>query len=176
MSKIISFFQWIIFVIFIPLIALLIVAGAVLHFSGFDILGKATEVAEYFNGSDEIEKIQAVLDETKTNLEDKSSSEKKLLSEVKKKEKEITSYKEEIDKLKGLLKASENNQKVQEDVIKSYENMTPEKAAEILSKLSAEDKEQAVKILKGMKPDALAQILENMEPSVAASLTRGITK
>ncbi|MCA1064528.1 hypothetical protein LCL98_13875 [Rossellomorea aquimaris] len=166
MTRVINFFQWLIFVIIIPLFALTIIAGSVLYFSGVDVIGKTKDIAELLNGQERIEKMQAIVDETKDLLKEKVSNEQDLQKTIEDKNKEIKSLKEQLT-------VYEEHQKANEDIINSYENMSPKKAAEILAEL---ERDQAIDILKGLKPETLAKVFENMETSVAADLTKGITE
>lgn len=173
MKKIASFFQWIVFVIIIPLFVLLIVAGTVLHFSGVDVWGETKEVAEMFDGSEKIEELQSLLEETKDNLEEKDSAEQKLQKVILSKDKEIEGYKNEISVLKEQLKSTEEHKQIQSELIKSYESMSSAKAADILSEL---DDDQTITILKGLKPETRAKIFENMDAVKAAKYTKGIAQ
>lgn len=173
MNGIVKAFQWLIFVIIIPFFVFIVVAGTVAHFSGVDVIEKTKKVTQAINGVEEIERIHTLLNKTKDALEEKITAEEKLEKTIETKDKEIESYKEEIKTLKDQLKTSKNHQKLQEDVIKSYENMSPANAAAILSE---SEEEEAIRILRGIKSTKLAQILENMEPSLAAKLTKGITE
>ena len=57
---------------------------------------------------------------------------------------------------------------------KTFEEMEPQNAAAILTKMSNSDRELLIDIIRVMKPDIAAEIVENMEPGFAADLIQDV--
>lgn len=57
---------------------------------------------------------------------------------------------------------------------KTFEEMEPQNAANILTQMSDVDRELLIDIIRVMKPDVAAEIIENMEPAFAASLMQDV--
>ena len=57
------------------------------------------------------------------------------------------------------------------DVAKTYENMKPADAAEVLEKMG-DNLDTVAEILKAMKADSRAKIMNEMDPAFAANVTK----
>ncbi|WP_409294376.1 MotE family protein [Peribacillus sp. SCS-26] len=177
--------QWFIFVILIPLIAASIFTIVILKAAGIDAGKAAKGLGEKIPGIKELVKEEkkppakryetqiASLQDTLKKNEAKISQ---LESIIDSRDKVISSNEIEKQRLDQeiveLTKAKDENKKAFKDIIQTYQNMSPGKAAPILSEL---DENEAVKILSNLSSETLAAILEKMEPAEAASLTQKLT-
>lgn len=156
-------------------------------------LAMAMIIAEV-TGTNVFEKVNSVISSEKKaeNEVDQSSSEDyekqivDLKAQMKEKEAQVTSLQTKIDTNKTDLSKAEVEkkqlekeiQKLQESkadtntdsttLVKTYEQMTPKAAAAIIETMS---NEEALKILRNLKPATLAPILEKMQPTKAAEYT-----
>ena len=89
--------------------------------------------------------------------------------EIQKSDIEKERLKEEVRELRAV---QTENKKAFTEIIRTYESMSPKKAAPILA---AMDDEESIKILSSLKSDNLAAILERMEPARAATITNKLT-
>ncbi|MGN1400554.1 MAG: MotE family protein [Bacillus sp. (in: firmicutes)] len=117
-----------------------------------------------------------VLIELEAEVLDQSAQIEKLHEEAEEHKKEMQNAaieKQRLEQQIQELQAVQDEDKKQfKEIIKTYESMTPNKAAAIFS--SSEEKD-AVKILANLKPDKLADVLEKMEPEKAALFTKRLT-
>lgn len=60
------------------------------------------------------------------------------------------------------------------DLAKTYQEMEPEAAAQILTKIGAQDMPLLIDLIGAMKDDVAAEIIESMEPEFAADLMKQI--
>lgn len=101
----------------------------------------------------------------------------KLKEEIAKLEEENDKIEEEKkleeEKSKNEVVESEGSKKDLKDIVRTYETMSSQKAADILVKM---EDAQTLQILKNMKADTVASILEKMEPEQAAKYTALMTK
>ncbi|MFC3882571.1 MotE family protein [Bacillus songklensis] len=105
-------------------------------------------------------------------LQEKNEKVHNLMDTVNEKEMAVEQLQVQVQQLKEQLKEAEANKQEQEikmqEVVNTYEKMTPKKAALILSELEAD---KAVLLLEKLKTDQRTAILEKMEPAVAARYT-----
>lgn len=155
----------------------------------------------YENQIEEYKSKISELEEFKKKYEDamiesiKVEEEKKILEEERKelveKEKEINrligmnktedfkTYFESIDKnlaqeiYTQIIKQDSVDIKVKE-YAKLYENMEPASAASIFQEMGNNERKEIVNTLKSLKKDVAAQILSEMEPSLAADLSKDL--
>jgi len=67
------------------------------------------------------------------------------------------------------------NRQAKAELAKPYAAMDPARAARVLAELWARDQETALGVFEGLSNNAKAQILENMEPSIAAEITKALS-
>ncbi|WP_409292278.1 MotE family protein [Peribacillus sp. SCS-37] len=177
--------QWFIFVILIPLIAASIFTIVILKAAGIDAGKAARGLGEKIPGIKEL-----VKEEEKPSTKRYETQIASLQGTLKKNEAKISQLESIIDSRDKVInsneiekqrleqeiveqtRAKDENKKAFKDIIQTYQNMSPGKAAPILSEL---DENEAVKILSNLSSETLAAILEKMEPAEAASLTQKLT-
>ncbi|WP_456275496.1 MotE family protein [Bacillus sp. AK128] len=184
-SKLISKFQWFLFVGVIPLLFAVIVSVVVLSFAGFDVTGTALKIGQHIPGvssllpveeEEEID-LEAKLRHDVEELEALNNEQLAMVEQLEKeaeiREGEITSLNAEIERLMEQLNAQEAEQQETKQTIKElskiYESMSAKNAASILSELEDQD---ALTILQALSTEALGAILEKMEPADAAKYTK----
>ena len=74
---------------------------------------------------------------------------------------------DEQQEIEDLKLAQENNRHAFKDIIRTYESMSPKRAAQILTAI---EEEEAIKVLSKIKADELSAILEKMDPADAARI------
>lgn len=84
--------------------------------------------------------------------------------------KEITDLKQQLQQKQDAMQAAEVDYS---EIVKSFESMSPKKAAELIEYW---DEKDAIVLLSRMKNDAMTAILEKMTPETAANLALAITK
>ncbi|GIN83699.1 hypothetical protein J6TS2_00850 [Heyndrickxia sporothermodurans] len=174
-------FQWFLYVFFIPLLFAIVIGLVVAQFAGINVFEKAKEISgklpftssktsetskkslkEYedkiIDLQAEIENKDAELNQLQSKIDSQDNEKKQLLLEQKRLE-------DEIIELKQL---QEQNKKAFNEVVQTYESMSPKNAAPIILNMS--DKE-ALKILSNLKSDILAKIMEKMPADRAAKYT-----
>lgn len=107
---------------------------------------------------------------------EKAVNEKEKLIKVMEKrvQEKVTELQSLQDTLKDLVAVREKQQSDElKGLVKIYELMKPEKAAEILSGLGAET---LLDLLSGMKDNKLAPILANMNPNIAQQITMALAE
>lgn len=184
-----SFFQWVLFIVVIPLLFALTIGLVVMTIAGVNVFEKTKEVAS---------NIPYVSDWVSTTEQDgKTDSEKvvELQAEIKNKEAKIDqltgdleSSKAEVekllteqDKLNAQLKQLQAQQKETADqkqtsstsaannVVKTYESMDEESIAGIIINLT---NNEAAAILQELSVEKQASVLENLEAKKAAEYTK----
>lgn len=101
-------------------------------------------------------KLQTEIDNNKTDVAKADVEKKRLEKEVKK-----------LQETKADTKTDTTT------LVKTYEQMSPKAAGAVISAMSDEE---ALKILRNLKPATLAPILEKMTPEKAASLSEALSK
>ncbi|MFE5428048.1 MotE family protein [Peribacillus simplex] len=185
----ISKFQWFL-VIFIPLIFAVTVALIVFTVAGVNVVEKAKEMSAKipFIESDQKdeekgkpakndEKVSMKLEKLETEIESKEKEIEKLEGIIDTRDKAIAKAEAEKQQLQtemNQFRDSQNNSKQAfKDIIRTYETMSPKKAAPIIMEMNDED---AVEILSSMKAATLAKVLEQMNTADAARLTKKLTE
>lgn len=173
-------FQWLIFII-VPLIFALIITFIILSLMGIDVVNKSKEVAS-----------QIPFVENLVTTEEDAEQERKeeqFQKQIESKDKEIadliassSGYQLEIDQLnQEIVKLTKQLEVIDEELndveqvnenleklTKSYQEMNPGNAANILASI---DEDVAVSILQDIKDEQRGSILSAMDPEVAALLT-----
>jgi flagellar motility protein MotE (MotC chaperone) len=172
-----SRFQWIVFVVFIPLLFAITIALVVMTVAGINVFEKAqslpfvSKVLPSENKQDQ-EQLENRIVSLQASIEDKEAKISQLQSEIDGKEKDNEKLQAVIEQqkleLEELRQIGEENKRAFKEVVSTFESMSAKSAAPVL--LNMEDQE-AVKILSSIKPDNLADILEKMPPEDAARYT-----
>ena len=184
--------QWFLFVIIIPLIFAILVIAIVLSLTGGNVFEKAKEISEtvstqFFDKEKEEKKAtdqyEGEIVELKADIKDKEAEIESLESVVDSRDQTIQQIEAEKEQLQiqldELLNAQNSTQGSTQnsgqsttdnfnEVVKTYETMSPKKSAPILAEMSDAD---AVEILADLKTDTVAKVLEQMTPEDAARLT-----
>ena len=183
--------QWFLFVIIIPLIFAILVIAIVFSLTGGNLFEKAKDISDTVSTQ--------IFDKKETKTTAQYEKEKVALeAEIKNKEAEIKSLENVVDsrdqtiqqaeaEKQQLQKQLDDLQKTQNttntqgtgsatttttnfnEVVKTYEVMSPKKSAPILAQMSDAD---AVEILANLKAQTVAKVLEQMTPADAARLTK----
>ncbi|MCA1053513.1 MotE family protein [Rossellomorea aquimaris] len=169
--------QWIVFVIFIPLLFAITIALIVMTVAGINVFEKAQSipiVAKVLpsDHKQEQEQLQSRITSLQASIEDKESTISQLQNEMDASQEENEKLQATIDQQKlemeELRQIGEENKRAFKEVVSTFESMSAKSAAPVLLKMESQD---AVKILSNIKPDQLADILEKMPPEDAARLT-----
>ena len=178
-------FQWFLFAMVIPvfftvLIALIIstVAGVNVFQWSKEVGSKIPVISSFFKDDNESanKDLQARIIDLEGELKDNEAQVAKLEGIIETRDKE--KQKNDIEKqrleeqIKELQAVQNDDKRTLKDIIRTYETMSPKKAAPILASLKDEE---AVKILANVKADTLAAILVKMETADAARLTKKLT-
>ena len=180
--------QWILFVVIIPLMFAVMVVLVILFVADvnvFDTMNKYASkipfISSLVDDSDSTEKeIQEIgekvveleannteyvtqIDALTKDVEDKNQ----LIEQL---NKEITDLKQQLQQKQDAMQAAEVDYS---EIVKSFESMSPKKAAELIEYW---DEKDAIVLLSRMKNDAMTAILEKMTPETAANLALAITK
>ena len=178
--------EWFFYIVVLPLLFTALLSGIILQFLGFDITGKVANAAKHVPGvskllpqdeqaADSAASAQPDPVRQKQEAEDKA---KALESSKKQLEDDLVKKNAEIDKLKQQVEAEKKKQADGEeeaapppdpvkDMAKVYAQMSPAKAAAIMSNLSVTE---AKEILSKMTSSQKAAILEKMEPLIASKI------
>jgi flagellar motility protein MotE (MotC chaperone) len=188
-----SILEWVFYIVILPLLFTVVLAGVFMSFLGYDIAGaiRNTVASVPVIGSylpeeqqQEIEiTIQSQLEQLQDEmlaLEDQINNKKLEIEELNLSLEErnsfITKLEQEVEELKKQLEGKMLDQKTWEENIAElaqlYTAMPPNRAAPIISNLSDIE---AIHILNGMTSNNRAKILEKMNPTKAATLTSLLT-
>lgn len=172
-----SRFQWIVFVVFIPLLFAITIALVVMTVAGINVFEKAqsvpfvSKILPSENEHDQ-EQLKSRIVSLQASIEDKEAKISQLQNELGGQEKEneklhatIEQQKLELEELRQI---GEENKRAFKEVVSTFESMSAKSAAPVLLKM---DDQEAIKILSSIKPDDLADILEKMPPEDAARYT-----
>lgn len=182
-------FQWLLFVVIIPLFFTIAIVLIVLTVAGVNVIDQGKKVGEKlpfvsgtFEKEEKKDKVQSTV-EFKKKIND-------LQAEIEEKQEEVfklediiagrdqTIERNELEKqqlekeLEELRAAQDDSKRAFKDIIRTYETMSAKKSAPIITKLGDDE---AVKILSSIKADTLASIMEQMKPEDAARLTNKLT-
>ncbi|MEG9296656.1 MotE family protein [Mangrovibacillus sp. Mu-81] len=170
-------FQWIVFVVFIPLLFAITIALVVMTVAGINVFEKAQSIPFISkvlpSGNEENqEQLENRIISLQASIEDKEAKISQLQTEIDGSEKDNEKLQATIEQqkleLEELRQIGEENKRAFKEVVSTFESMSAKSAAPVLLKM--EDQE-AIKILSSIKPDNLADILEKMPPEDAARLT-----
>lgn len=182
-------FQWLLFVVIIPLFFTIAIVLIVLTVAGINVIDEGKKAGEkipfvsgIFDKEEKTEKVQSTVEFEKkitglqTEIDEKQEEVFKLEDiiagrdlTIERNELEKQQLEKEIEELRA---AKDDGKRAFKDIIRTYEMMSAKKSAPIITKLSDDE---AVKILSSMKADTLASIMEQMEPEDAARLTNKLT-
>ena len=180
-------FQWVLlaiiplfFVILITLI-LMTVAGVNVFQYGKDIASKISGIESMVQEEEQAEKAAVQYGEKIVDLEaeiaDANAKIAKLETSIVSKDEEIQDLNIEKQRLQleieKLKLQQDENRRAFKDIIRTYESMSPKKAAQIITVL---EEEEAIKVLSNIKADTLSAILEKMEPASAAKLMQKLSE
>ncbi|MDQ0217073.1 hypothetical protein ELQ35_08920 [Peribacillus cavernae] len=180
-------FQWFLFVVFIPLLFLIVIISIVLTVAGVNVFEegkKAGENLPIISGLfDEKEQKMPSIDRFEKKIGDLETEKRDSEAEIAKLEELIDSgdqtiqrtelEKQQLEKeIEELRAAQDENKRAFKDIIRTYETMSAKKSAPIIAQL---EDDEAVKILSGIKADTLTSIMEQMKPEDAARLTMRLT-
>lgn len=173
-------FQWIIFMIVIPLLFALLVTLIVMTVAGINVLEKAKELPiisqimdeESADNEKENNERVALLKEEAKQKDVKIQELEKELEQSKREVEELLTEKDrlelEIQKMKEQEKEKEEKKAQDRSIISTYESMSPKNVANILVNLTDDE---AIEILSEMSTDQQADILEKLPPETAAEYT-----
>lgn len=177
------------YMVFLPLLALVVLGGMLLAYNGYPVLAKTLEYGNkvpYLNAilpDPEREPEAIVLDRENadlrrqlTNALDDLSKKEKEVEKLSKEQEEKDAKLEELESVFDEIKAEQESQKLSDEDFMNkmkemsdlYAGMSAGKAAPILEKMSLEE---TALILSGMKNDKRQAIMSKMEPDYAANLT-----
>lgn len=178
-SKLQKLFVWVL----IPVLFALAMGMIVAEVTGTNVFEKAKS---FVGSSDEAEKegmsqqtvaqYNKQIVDLKAELKEREALTEKLQTEID--NNKTTASKTEVEK-KRLEKEVKKLQKTKADtktdtttLVKTYEQMSPKAAAAVISAMSDEE---ALKILRNLKPATLAPVLEKMTPEKAAALSESLS-
>ncbi|MED4532514.1 hypothetical protein ABET51_08920 [Metabacillus fastidiosus] len=186
-----SKFQMFLFLIFIPLIFLIIIVYSVLTFAGFSPVEKTMNfaktipyVGDYLKPKEEKEKqteedklanvqedFKKEKKKLKETIEKQKTELKKLETDVTTKETEIQRLTQEVSSLEEQLETVEEKEKTakSKDIAKVYSAMSSGKAAELIPNLSTDE---AMYILTSLKDKQVTDILSKMSTEDAVKYTK----
>ncbi|TYR82721.1 hypothetical protein FZC66_03770 [Priestia megaterium] len=185
-SKSYSKWQIFLFLILIPLLFIVTVIYVVLPMVGFDVNEKINSLPFVSSNEEEMqaenqkrsnEEIQKQVESLQEKIKSKDDEISNYESQLVTKDKKIDELNIEIRNLEEQmddLDKKQNEQKLeQKEIISTYENMAPKRAALIFAELK---EDQAMVLLKQLKANTRTAILEKMEPAVAARYTTLLTE
>ncbi|QED47544.1 MotE family protein [Cytobacillus dafuensis] len=184
-SKKSSRFQGFIYLVLIPLLFAITIALIVMTILGHNVFELAKEygqkipfVSSVFEeeNSKSLENLETKGIELEAEIKDREAKISQLETQLESKDEEISKVQMEKERLEDeiaeLTAMKEENKRAFKDIVKTYETISPKKAAPIISNMS---EEEALKILSNVKADTLAGIMEKMEPELAAKYTELLT-
>ncbi len=188
-GKMYSKFQWVLFVIVIPILFTITLALVLLTIAGVNVfeyskvITQNTPILSSYVSSDENavvenrESVELQISSLEDTIQEKEEQIAELEKNLKEKETEINSLQEELLFLEEELLVKEEEQKTYgktiAEISKMYETMSPKNAAVIIPKL---DNEEAISILSALKTETVSKILEKMDPEDAAKYTQLLTE
>jgi flagellar motility protein MotE (MotC chaperone) len=178
-------FLWFLYVVVIPLLFAITVAIIVSFVAGVNVFDGAKDFGQ------KIPFVGSLIQ--KNDLNTSKTSEKNVIDlqgQIKDREEEISQLQKQLEnKDSDIQRAELENNRLQKeiddmaanetertralkDMIKTYETMSPKKAAPIIVQMNDNE---ALKILSSIKADVLAAIMENMNSQDAAKYTQLLT-
>ncbi|WP_068672392.1 MotE family protein [Oceanobacillus sp. Castelsardo] len=188
-SRKINPFLWFVFAVVIPVAVVISIVLIILNIAGFDAVNWLKEkgnsvpvISNMITTDDEGQQqssemhLQKVIEKKDEKIEDLTQSMNDQEAKIQDLEREITQLEKKESDNKNLQETMESeeedsNKKVK-TVAKSYEEMAPEKAAEILTNMA--DQSSLVLILKEISNDSRGKILQEMDPKKAAEVTKNL--
>jgi len=179
--------QWVLIAI-IPLFFVILITLIVMTVGGVNVFQYGKEIASKVPGisyilQDEeeedisIAQYQQEIVDLEAEIKDVNAQMAELESSLISKDEEIQSFKIERQilqqEIEDLKLAQENNRRAFKDIIRTYESISPKKAAQIITAL---EEEEAIKVLSSIKADKLSAIMEKMDPADAARLLRKLSE
>lgn len=176
--------EWILYIVVLPLLFTALLSGIILQFLGVDVTGKIVSAARAVPVVNQVlpqeeqpanaptleqeqaKQLQELQDKTQALEKTKAQLEEDLV----KKNAEIEKLNKQLEDLKKKEKEETAKQPVKDPVkerAQVYAEMSPAKAAAIISQLSVTEAKQ---LLSKMSSDQQAAILEKMEPAIAARM------
>lgn len=182
-------FQWVLIAI-IPLFFVILLTLIVMSVAGVNVFQYGKEIGNKIPGissmlQDEEEKeedrstvqYQQKIVDLEAEIADVNAQMAELENTLISKDEEIQSFNIERQRLQleieELELAQEDNRRAFKDIIRTYESMSPKKAAQIITAL---EEEEAIKVLANIKADALSKIMEKMNPADAARLMQQLSE
>jgi len=180
-------FQWVLIAV-VPLLFVILIILILMSVAGVNIFQYGKEVGSEIPGiskmmqDEEAEDISSVQYQQKivdleAEIEDVNTQMAELESVLVSKDEEIQSSNIEKQRLQQQIEelkvAQEDNRRAFKDIIRTYESMSPKKAAQIITAL---EEEEAIKVLSNIKADELSAILEKMVPADAARLMQKLSE
>ncbi|MDZ7673380.1 MAG: hypothetical protein U5K53_11215 [Halanaerobiales bacterium] len=140
---------------------------------GEDVIQSTPFVKEYVRTAEEYDNVvqkNEMLREEKDLIYEELKSKEQKIAEMGQRIVDLQSTNEELNNIiEDFQKEEVDKQENFEKLLKIYENMQPDRAADILNTL---DKESALKILRGLSDKEAANILESMEVEDAAEFSK----
>jgi len=180
-----SAFQWVLFVIIIPLMFAITVVLVVLSVSGINVFEGMKNVGEkipvissIFDGDKEVKDIdyKQKYGELQGEIKNQEAYIQSVENQLAEKDQEIKNLQLEketlLNQIQELELINENRMVEIKEIIKTYETMSAKNAAAIIVEMNDTE---AMKILSNMKADALAEVLQKMPPENAAKYTSLLT-
>lgn len=171
--------QWFMYVILIPCLFTMALALVILTIAGINVFDITKQYAKYIPGLDvseqkDVEEVDyhEQISLLETEIADKEVTMEAMEAKLTDKQNQIEALTAKVEELTTMLNErkqdEENQQEKLREVAKMYEEISPEKAAEILSMLTDQE---VLDILSMLKNDTRAKIFEELEPAKAAEYT-----
>ena len=176
---------WFLFAIVIPLIIVLIIIAVILSFSGFNIVdwvkktGSNTPVISHLVTSqeedqlaEELERLNQELQSRNEELDQLNTLNTNLEATIEELETELTKQEATISRYESENHVDSDSEEIESEVslknlAKTFEEMKPVRAADILSNMT---QEEVILILKELSDDVRGGILEAMDAELAANI------
>ena len=178
-----SRFQWFLFAI-VPIFFTILIVLIIMTIAGVNIFQYAKDVGSKIpvvssmiqDEAPTVENQQKIVD-FEAEIKDVNAKMIELENSVSTKDQEIQSLDTErqrlLQEIEALKIVQEENKSAFKDIIRTYEAMTPKKAARIITAL---EEAEAIKILSNLKADTRSAILEKMDPTDAAKLMQQLSE
>lgn len=169
----------------ISIIGIIAIVLLILTISGYNIFDMTKKYGQNIpvisslfqeDQSKKVAEMETQLIEMEAEVKDREARIAQLEGQMKSKDDELKRsqldngrLEEEMDELIAM---NAENKRAFKDIVRTYETMSPKKAAPILAGMNEQD---ALRILADVKPDVLASILEKMEADTAAKFTNLLT-
>ncbi|MEC1157017.1 MotE family protein [Cytobacillus horneckiae] len=169
----------------ISIIGIIAIVLLILTISGYNIFDMTKKYGQNIpvisslfqeDQSKKVAEMETQLIEMEAEVKDREARIAQLEGQMKSKDDELKRsqldngrLEEEMDELIAM---NAENKRAFKDIVRTYETMSPKKAALILAGMNEQD---ALRILADVKPDVLASILEKMEADTAAKFTNLLT-